>query len=211
VAELRSALADTALLLTDVPDLRLPALQTLASAASTERHFAALAAVGDDPDLAWRVLVRRAELGEYDAEVVRALVDRDPDPEAATRTLAVRAALPDAAAKDEVWRAVFTDRSVHAGSPLTRVAQAFWRPGQEEVLLPFAARYLETVTNLGEGGMLELGSLAGAMQPRTADEAFLTRAREVAEDPETLPIVRTLLLGCVDTLGRQLPARRGGT
>ncbi len=207
VPEARSAVAEVALQLTEVPDLRLEALHALAAGATTDRHFEALAAAGNDPDLAWRVLVRRAELGEYDAEAVRALVERDPDPEAASRALTVRAALPDAAAKDEVWRAVFTDRSVHAGTALGRVAQAFWRPGQDEVLLPFAGRYLDTLGDLGEGGMLELGSLASAMQPRTGDQAFLDRARSLAEDPATLPMLRTVLLSCVDNLERQLPAR----
>ena len=39
-------------------------------------------AAADDVDLAWRVLVRRAALGEYDADAVAALLERDPDPDA---------------------------------------------------------------------------------------------------------------------------------
>ena len=48
----------------------------------------------DDIDLAWRVLARRAALGEYDADAVAALLERDPDPDAAVRAVAVRAARP---------------------------------------------------------------------------------------------------------------------
>ncbi|MFN8195173.1 MAG: aminopeptidase N [Nocardioidaceae bacterium] len=207
VAGARSAVADVAALLTEVPDLRLEALQTLASTATTPEHFEVLAAAGDDPDLAWRVLVRRAELGDHDPDAVRALVERDPDPEAADRALTVRAALPDAEAKEEAWNAMFRDRSVHAGTPQGRVADAFWRPGQDELLLPFAARYLDELRALGHGGMLELGSLAGAMQPRTADDAYLARARDLADSPDTWPMIRTVLLSNVDTLTRQLRAR----
>ena len=61
-------LAEVAVALAEDPDHRAPALRTLAASASTAEHFALLAAAAaDDNDLAWRVLVRRAALGEYDA------------------------------------------------------------------------------------------------------------------------------------------------
>jgi len=207
VASARSAVADAALGLVGDPDLRAEALRTLAASATTDAHFDTLAAATDDPDLAWRVLVRRAELGEYDAAAVSALVERDPDPEAAARALTVRAALADPVAKEEVWEAVFVDRAVHAGMPLQRVATAFWRPDQDDVLMPFAQRYLDTLRELGSGGMLELGSLARAMFPRTADATFLVRSEAMAADPETPPMQVALLRELSDSLARQLRAR----
>ena len=81
--------------LADVPEHRVPALRTLAAAATSAEHRALLEqAAADDTDLAWRVQARRAALGEYDADAVAALLERDPDPDAAVRAVAVRAARP---------------------------------------------------------------------------------------------------------------------
>ena len=57
-------------------------------------------AVAADVDLRWRVLARRAELGDVaaDDELDR-LVEQDPDPEAWVRALTVRTAVADAGAK----------------------------------------------------------------------------------------------------------------
>jgi len=119
----------------------------------------------------------------------------------------VRAAVPDAAAKEEVWQAVFTERAVHAGLAMGRLARCFWRPGQDALLLPYGERYLQQVTDLGSGGMLELGSIVAAMYPRVATDDFLARATALADDPATPPYVRAPLLKETDTLRRKLRAR----
>ena len=64
------------------------------------------------------------------------LLDRDPDPDCASRAVAVTAARPDEAAKAEAWRQLFEVRSVQAGYPTFQVARAFWRPGQAELVRP---------------------------------------------------------------------------
>ena len=37
---------------------------------------------------------------------------------------------------------------------LERVGRSFWRPGQEELLTPYAERFLESLPELGDAGML---------------------------------------------------------
>ncbi len=208
VARHRGALADVASRLAEEPELRIQAWQALAGSATTPEHFAALgAAVQDDLDLGWRVLTRRAELGDYDEAATTALLDRDPDPDAATRALGVRAARPLAEAKEEAWAAVFHERSVHVGMPLRQLASCFWRPGQA-VLEPFPARYLDEVRSFGHGGLLELGSMVNAMMPRRADEDFVAAARELAQSPGTPPYQRAPLLTGADTLERKLRVQR---
>ena len=64
------------------------------------------AQAGDDLDLQWYVLQRRAELGDVDTEAVQALQERDPDPDAWVRALCVRASSPSAEAKEEAWTAL---------------------------------------------------------------------------------------------------------
>ena len=137
VAEVAAARADD-------PELRTPALRTLAASAHQVEHFALLdAEATSNTDLAWRVMTRRASLGNYSAEAVQALLDRDPDPEAHIRALGVTAARPVEEAKAEAWTKIWEDRAVPAGFPLREMATSFWRPVQHTLLVPWAHRYLD--------------------------------------------------------------------
>ena len=203
----RTRVADRALALADVAELRRPALQVLAATATTAEHDAVLAgAAADDVDLAWRVAVRASERGAHDEAVVADLLRRDPDPDRASRAVAVTAARPEEEAKAEVWRQLFVERSVQAGYPTFAVAKAFWRPGQAAVLAPWADRYLEEMKAV-RGGLLSMLSLVRGMFPLVADAGFVERAREVAAMPGTDPTVRSQLLTGADTLTRMLRAR----
>jgi aminopeptidase N len=203
-----SRLVETAAALAEHPDHRAAALRTLAAAASEPEDFDLLEdAAAGDTDLAWRVLVRRAALGSYDAAAVEALEARDPDPDAWVRALGVTAARPDRDAKDEVWAQVFDKRSVPAGAPLRELARCFWRPVQHDLLLPYAESYLDEVVRLAGGGMLAVMSLARMMFPTVGDGAFLERARQVAAEPDQDPTIRTTVLSGADTLERMLRAR----
>ena len=106
---------------------------------------------GDDVDLQWYVLQRRAELGDVDADAVQALEDRDPDPDAWVRALRVRASSPSAEAKEEAWNAVVVERTVPIQSARL-VGADFWRPGQDEVLAPYLDRYLEALPSCTRAG-----------------------------------------------------------
>jgi aminopeptidase N len=212
VSDLLEKVAASAAALAEVPEHRQPALRTLAASASSDEHFALLdRATGDDRDLAWRVLARRAELGHYDATAVKALQDGDPDPDAAVRALGVRGARPDADAKEEVWQAVLVDRTVPMGLQMSSVAGLFWRPTQAALLKPFTERYLDQVTGLTGGGMLSLGSIMRSMFPTAvADQEFLDHAHQIAARTDIHPAVRSTLLTGADTVARILAARRVG-
>jgi aminopeptidase N len=200
--------AEVAVSRADEPELRAPALRTLAASASRVEHFELLEAEGTaNTDLAWRVMSRRASLGRYDPAAVQALLDRDPDPEAHVRALSVTAARPLEEAKAEVWKQIWEDRAVPSGRPLAEVAYAFWRPVQHTLLVPWAHRYLDEVAKLDGGGMLASLSLVGTMVPTTCDQAWLDRARELAHADGTDPMVRNRLLTGADTLERMLRAR----
>jgi aminopeptidase N len=192
----------------DEPDHRTAALHTLAWAAAQPEHFELLDdAAADDVDLAWRVMVRRASLGRYDEAAVAELLARDPDPDAELRAWGVTAARPVEEAKAEAWERLWRDRAVPAGQPLVAFAKCFWRPVQHDLLVPWAHRYLEEVTDLTGGGLLALGGMVRHMKPTTCDDAWLERAQEVADAQGLEPVVRTELLIGVDTLSRVLRAR----
>ena len=200
-------IADATMSLAD--RLGLPALRALALCATTREHFERLAgpATGD-LELRWRVLARRAELGEYDADGVAAALADDPDPDAKVWALAVRAAMPDASAKDEVFRPLMVERSIARTKARKLVSLMFWRPGQEDVLRPFADRYLSVMRDL-DRGMLTLMALVPEMYPAAVgDEKFLQESATMADDITLPPLVRQRLVHGNDLLARQLRSRR---
>ncbi len=199
--------ADQALALSRDVEQRRPALNVLAACASTPAHDEALdEAIGEDVDLAWRVAIRRAERDRLPEGMVEELIARDPDPDSAARAVAVTAARPDASAKADAWRALFDDRSVPAGQPTFHVAKAFWRPAQADLLAPWVDRYLEEMGKVS-GGLLAMLSVVRSMYPIVGDDDFIARSRELADAPDTDPMVRSTLLTGADTLLRMNRAR----
>jgi aminopeptidase N len=204
----QEAVADTALALSDRPDVLVPALRTLAATATQDEHFAALdKPAADETDLAWRVLVRRAALGDYDQGAVDDLLERDRDPDALVRARIVRAARPDQAAKEEAWDEVYVHGSIPMGPMLGMMREALWQPAQTSILLPLTRRYLDAVPEIAGSGMLKVLSLVRGMFPTVGDPVFLERAAAMAADQDTDATVRSALIGGSDTLRRMLRAR----
>ena len=199
-------LADVAAGRAGEPELRPPALRALAASATSSDHFDVLdQATGDDPDLGWRVLVRRASLGQYDEAAVDGLLQRDPDPDARQRAWSVAAARPTEDAKAEAWQRVWQQRAVAPGV-LTEFARCFWRPWQVELLMPWADRYLDEIANLSPD-LLSAGRVVRQMRPTTCDAAWLDRAHDVAASEGLAPAIRTQLVIGIDFLTRVLNAR----
>ena len=203
---LTAAVAETCRRLGQDPGRRRVALRGLARTATGPDDLAWLRAQAEgDVDLQWRVLVREAELGADTASRVAALLERDPDPDARMRALAVTAAAPDAGAKAEIWRKLVLDREVpvHVVRPLM---DAFWRPGQDAVLAPYAELYLEALPALHHGGMIPAMGLTGRLFPQYAiDAAYIDRAQRAARD--AVPVVRAILLERSDKVRRMLRSR----
>jgi aminopeptidase N len=207
--DLTAEVAATCINLARDPGRRRVALRALARTAADLEQVARLQGeAGDDLDLQWRALERKAELGGSTAAEAQALLERDPDPEAWVRALAVRAASPDADEKGSVWQTLAVDRTVPLG--LVRdVAEAFWRPGQDGVLAPYAERYLDLVPALGRGGMIPAMAFSQSLFPRFGiDQDFFPRAQESAR--QAAPVVRKAVTERADITRRMLRSR-GGT
>jgi aminopeptidase N len=191
------------------PGRRQVALRGLARTATTADDLAWLREQADeDVDLRWRALAREAELGGEVSAETTSLLALDPDPDAWLRALTVRAALPDAAAKAEVWQRLAVDRSVpvHAAG---QVAAAFWRPAQDTLLAPYAERYLDLIPRLHQGGMIPAMSFTSHLFPPYAvDPEYIDEAQKTAQ--EAAPVVRTTLLERSDAVRRMLHARAQG-
>ncbi len=204
--ELTALVADACRELARTPERRQVALRGLARTATLDEVDTLLADNEDDVDLQWRLLQRRAELGgDLDDDVVRRLVDRDPDPESWVRALTVRAATPTAEDKEAVWEVLTVDRNVPISS-VGSVTAAFWSPGHADLLQGYPDRYLELIPGLNAGGMIIAMVNAGRLFPPIGiDDDFLTRADEVAGS--AAPVVRGRMRERADEVRRMLVAR----
>jgi aminopeptidase N len=211
-AELAAAVADVSRLLAREPGRRQLALRAFARSAADLDDLAWLREqAGDDVDLHWRALVREAELGETgtgDARIADELArlrERDPDPDSWLRELTVRAAMPNAEAKEAVWQKVAVEHAVPIGVVRTIMA-AFWRPGQDAVLAPYAQRYLDLIPELDVGGMIPAMVQTSQLMPLYAiDESYLETALAAAD--QAAPVVRKTITERVDLIRRMLRAR----
>ena len=204
--DLAALVADTCRELARTTERRQVALRGLARTAALEEASRLLAQTKDEVDLQWRLLQRQAELGgDVDDDQVRALVDRDPDPESWVRALCVRAATPTAEDKEAVWQALTGDRSVPI-SLVGNVTTAFWAPGHDELLRPFAERYLDLLPHLHAGGMIPALVYAGRLFPPVGIDAHYLARAQAAAIPAA-PIVRKRLVERADEVRRMLVAR----
>ena len=136
---------------------------------------------------------------------MQALQERDPDPDAWVRALCVRASSPSAEAKQEAWTAL-VERTVPIQTART-VGLAFWRPGQDDVLAPYAERYVDALPTLHEGGMIPGLALTMSLFPVFGiDEAWVAHAREVAA-AQAAPVVIGALTERSEEVLRMVRAR----
>ncbi|WP_030938183.1 aminopeptidase N [Streptomyces sp. NRRL S-646] len=205
-AALTAAVARTCRDLAAAPGRRQVALRGLARTATADDDLAWLREqAGEDVDLHWRTLVRAAELGKDVSSEAALLLERDPDPDAWIRALTVRAAVPDAAAKAEVWQQLVVDRTVPV-SGVGQVAAAFWRPAQDDLLSPYTQRYLEVIPHLHQGGMIPaMGFTSHLFPPHAIDSGYIETAQQISA--EAAPVVRNTLLERSDTVHRMLRSR----
>jgi aminopeptidase N len=193
--------------LAEVGPLRHVALRGLARTARDAEDLAWLEEASDgDVDVLWRMHTRRAEItGTLDETALDRLQQRDPDPDAALRAVAVRAALPDAGSKAEVWDALTVSRTVPVEA-VGRVTTAFWRPGQDDLLAPYAERYLDLVPQLHRGGMIAAMVFTRRLFPVFGlTDDFVERAHRV--EKAAAPVVRRGLADRIDEVRRMQRAR----
>ncbi len=189
------------------PQARATLLQAAASTASPSQVAAVRQAAADSVPAQWLLLVRRSASGEDVAADVTALLAADPDPDAGSWQVAVRAAAPDAAAKEEVFDLALVRRQLPS-TALSRVGAAFWQPGQDELLEPFARRFTELLPTFGTESLLAVGAVLSAFFPRAGvDDGYPAAVAAAAAAPGVSPVVSTSVRARADVLARMLRAR----
>jgi aminopeptidase N len=181
-------------------------LRAAAGHALPEQFDRVRAAAGDDVDLTWRALRRQAVFDAAPDGEIEALLARDPNPEAWLRAAAVRAARPDGDAKDRVWTTVLGTDVIPSAAGA--VGRSLWQPGQDELLAPFAERYVQMLPGLGERNSLAQGAIPWWFFPTWGiDETWRRRLLDVAKGDDVAPAVRQAVLEKADVLERMLRAR----
>jgi aminopeptidase N len=203
---LQDGLAGVCRGLVGIPAMRQVALRGLARTVCGDEDLHWLEEQADgDVDLLWRVQARRAEVsGVLDEPALAALAAQDPDPDAGMRALGVRAALPDAATKAKVW-----DELVSGRVPVAYVytlGKAFWRPGQDALLAPFAEKYLDRVPSLHRGGLLPAMVFTRWLFPVFGLNGDLVEW-ERALEADAAPVVRRVISERLDEVRRMVRAR----
>jgi aminopeptidase N len=120
-----------------------------------------------DTDLRWTLLKSLAARGRADQGRIDAELARDNTISGQERAAAARAMRPTAAAKDEAWtNAVLRDDVPNETQ--RSIALAFNVSGQDEVLRPYLARYLEIAATIWEEkGTQRASTVLEYMFPRT--------------------------------------------
>ncbi|MDT0265058.1 aminopeptidase N [Streptomyces sp. DSM 44915] len=101
-----------------------------------------------DQDLRWRMLHRLAALGATDRAEIAAEAARDTSATGEEGAARCRAALPDAAAKEEAWEAMFDPADRLSNYLFGATAEGFWQSEQRGLLAPYVARYFPAAAEL---------------------------------------------------------------
>lgn len=83
---------------------------------------------------------------------------------------------------------------------------AFWSPGQDELLKPFATAFFALVPEINQWGMMLAMTYTRTLFPLFGvDSNSLEQVHALAADAQ--PVIRAHLLGRADLVGRMLRAR----
>ncbi|WP_411136215.1 aminopeptidase N [Streptomyces sp. C10] len=164
-----------------------------------------------DPELRWRILGRLATLGATTPDAIDAELARDPSATGREGAARCHAALPDPAAKQAAWDALFTTDAEAALSNylFTATATGFWAPEQHELLRPYVARYFTDVPALAAARGPALAAAAGryAFPATFVEDETLRLGEACLTDGDPSPALRRKLLDQLDDLRRALRVR----
>ncbi|UWE08977.1 aminopeptidase N [Actinacidiphila bryophytorum] len=161
-----------------------------------------------DPELRWRMLLRLAVLGAATPADIDAELAGDPSAVGREGAARCRAALPDAAAKEAAWEAMFHDDG-QSNYLVSANAQGFWNPEHEGLTAGYVARYFADVVPLAARRGTAIAELAGRTAfPHTAVSAETLRlGRACLDGSAATPALARALADRLDDLSRTLHIR----
>ncbi|GAA2415179.1 aminopeptidase N [Streptomyces glaucosporus] len=162
-----------------------------------------------DHELRWRLLHRLAVLGAAGPADIDAALEADPSATGAEGAARCRAALPDPAAKEAAWQALFDEADTLSTYLLTATLQGFWHPEHLDLLRDYVPRYFEQAPALAaRRGAAIAQALAERGFPRPfTDPGTLAAGERCLENPALVPALRRPLADELDDLARALRVR----
>jgi len=159
-----------------------------------------------DPELAWRILVRLAELGAVGAGRIERFEARQPSAQARTGAARALAAMPTTEAKARAWEVFSADevdnRVFHA------VGLGLWTPEQAALSAPYVERYLNEspiwAARRGQG----FSRTVGGVFPMHAVAETTREGLRTALDGEVPTVLRRAWNDRLDDLELDLRVRR---
>ncbi len=140
-------------------DHQLTFARAYAAAARSDEAVAELEALLDgslvleglvvDQDLRWALLTALARTGRADDARIDAELADDNTISGQEKSAAARAAMGTPAAKERAWTQALRDPAV-PNETQRSIVYAFWQSGQDDVLAPYVARYLDDVAGAWE-------------------------------------------------------------
>lgn len=197
------------------PARRLVATRTLIDTATTPdeirswwHHGTVPGGPALDPELRWRLLHRLAVLGATTPDEIDAETARDPSATGAQGAARCRAALPDPAAKQAAWDAMFGPDDRLSNYLFTATAQGFWHPEHHHLTAPYRTRYFTDAPALAarRGHALAQAATRTAF-PRTHTDHDTLRHGEHCLTTTLTPAFRRGLTDQLDDLRRALRVR----
>ncbi|MEE4541526.1 aminopeptidase N [Streptomyces sp. V4-01] len=206
-------------LLADGPEeTRLSAVRTVIGCAATEQDAATLrgwyergaipGAPALDPELRWRLLLRLTVLGAAGPADIDAELAGDTSAKGREGAARCRAALPDQAAKEAAWQAVFHDDSL-SNYLFIATAQGFWHPEQLALVGGFVPRFYGDAPPLAErrGAAIAEALCRHGFPAVAVDAEHLAVGRKALTDPALIPALHRGLTDQLDDLARALRVR----
>ncbi|RLV09021.1 aminopeptidase N [Streptomyces griseocarneus] len=201
----------------DTQGLRLTAVRTLIDSTTTPDTLHTWLHDGTvpggpalDPDLRWRALARLAALGATTPAAIDAELARDPSATGQEGAARCRAALPDPAAKETAWQAMFGTGTEELSNYLfIATAQGFWQPEQLDLLRPYRDRYHRDAAALAARRGAAIADAAGrhAFPGPFVDDETLRLGEACLATPDLTPALRRKLVDQLDDLRRALKIR----
>ncbi|MFP8887764.1 aminopeptidase N [Streptomyces mangrovi] len=162
-----------------------------------------------DHELRWRLLHRLAVLGAVNTSDIGAAHDADPSATGTEGAARCCAALPDPAAKEAAWQALFDEADTLSNYLLKATFQGFWHAEQHNLLRDYVPRYFEQAPALaarrGPAIAQALGR-HGFPRPFT-DPGTLDLGQRCLADGSLTPALRRPLADELDDLARALRVR----
>ncbi|KOG53099.1 aminopeptidase N [Streptomyces griseoflavus] len=164
-----------------------------------------------DPELRWRILGRLAVLGATTPAAIEDELARDPSATGRQGAATCHAALPDPAAKQAAWDALFTtdERTDLSNYLFNATAAGFWAPEQLDLVRPYAGRYFPAAVALAARRGQALADSAGryAFPTPLVETTTLELGEECLRTADPSSALRRRLIDQLDDLRRALRVR----